>query len=180
VPGGTQRFTSRLERWVAEARVDAASAERSREHWLRSMAAQEASLDGLLLDLAERELTLVLTVGARRHRGIVRVLGADFVALGQDDQERLVRLAAVTLVRTITDTGPPLGERVLTTERQLAHVLDDLAAERARVAMVTSDGTTVAGVLRSVGHDVVVLRTDGEPPGAAYVPAGAIDEVVLA
>jgi hypothetical protein len=177
---GAARFTSRLERWLAEARVDAATEARSREHWLQAMAAQEASIGGLLLDLAERQVTLVLTVGGRRHRGVVRALGADFVALDQADRSLLVRVAAVSLVRTVTDTGPPLGDRVLTTQRQLAHVLEELAAERARVAIVTADGTTVAGSLRSVGRDVLVLRTDGDPPGAAYVPLPGIVEVVLA
>lgn len=176
----TVGFTARLERWVAEARVEEAAAERSRERWLRAVAEQEATLGGVLLDLAEQHQPVVVTVGGRRHRGIVRALGADFVALAQADHERVLRLSAVTLVRTVADAPAVLGDRVITTDRRLEQLLDELAADRARVLVVTRDDATVTGEVRSIGTDVVVLRTDAQPPGAAYVPLGAVSELALA
>lgn len=173
-------FSARLERWVAEARVEAAAAERSREHWLRAVAEQEATLGGVLLDLAEQHRPVVVTVGGRRHRGVVRAMGADFVALQRDGHERLLRLSAITLVQTTTEVAPVLGDRVITTDHRLEHLLDDLAADRARVLLVTTDDATVTGEVRSVGTDVVVLRTDAQPPTAAYVPVPAVREMALA
>jgi hypothetical protein len=43
-----------------------------------------------------------------------------------------------------------------------------------------SDGRdTVAGEVRSVGQDVVVVRTSGQPPAIAYVPLDAVGDLVL-
>ncbi|MEO7429211.1 MAG: hypothetical protein ABIY48_07475, partial [Acidimicrobiales bacterium] len=75
-------FTARLDRWVAEARVDEAALRRSRERWLREAAEHEGTLAGVLADLAERCTPLTIhTRGGRRHHGAIRVIGADFVAL---------------------------------------------------------------------------------------------------
>ena len=83
-------------------------------------------------------------------------------------------------MRTAPLADAAVGERVHPTDLRLADVLVELAAERARVLLVPADGAeSVAGELRSVGQDVVSLRTDGEPPGTAYVPLSAIAEVAL-
>jgi hypothetical protein len=59
-------------------------------------------------------------------------------------------------------------------------VLAELAAERATALLVTTGGEdAVAGTLRSVGRDVVVVRLAGDAAGTAYVPLGAIAEAVL-
>jgi hypothetical protein len=59
-------------------------------------------------------------------------------------------------------------------------VLGALAAERARVRLVVLDGgEVVSGELRSVGQDVVTLRTDGETQASAYVPTSVVMEAVL-
>ena len=61
----------------------------------------------------------------------------------------------------------------MTTELRLIEVLAELAAERARVLLVSADGRdAVAGELRAVGYDVVTVRTDGDAPATAYVPRG--------
>jgi hypothetical protein len=67
----------------------------------------------------------------------------------------------------------------VSTELRLTDVLVELATDHERVRLVTKAGETVTGVLRSVGHDVVVLRTDADPPGTAYVPQGAVVEVTI-
>lgn len=178
--GGT--FSARLERWVAEARVDEAAAQRSRERWLREVAEQEATLAGVLADLAERHTAVaVRTSAGRQHHGTIQVIGADFVALRlASGAEVLLAVRGLGAVRTAPDVEAALGDRALATALRLADVLAELAAERERVVLVTTSGDdAIAGELRSVGQDVVVLRTDAERAGTAYVPLAAIGEVAI-
>lgn len=182
VGGRTTSFTSRLDRWVSEARVDEAALQRSRERWLREVAEQEATLSGVLADLAERRTAVVVrTRGGRRHNGLIRVIGADFVALGlASGGDVLIAVRAIGIVRTAPAVEAAMGDRMLGTDLRLADVLAELAADRERVLLVTADGDdSVAGQLRSVGQDVAVVRTDAERPATAYVPLAAIGEVTI-
>ena len=161
--------------------MDDAARRRSRERWLRQQAEEETSLRGLLVDLAERGTPVAVNMrGGRRHCGIVRAVGADFVALAIGAADVIVALAAVTSVRTRPGEMPPLGHRPVTTSLRLAEVLTGLAAERGRALVTMSDaGDAVAGEVRSVGQDVVVLRTSSQPPATAYVPLDAVGDIVL-
>jgi hypothetical protein len=177
---GAASFASHLDRWVAEARVDDAALQRSRERWLREVADQEATLGGVLTDLAERRAGVTIDAGGRRHTGVIGAIGADFVALhGARGPDVLLPISAVGVVRTAPAVAAAVGDRMVVTELRLADVLAELAADRERVRLVTSGGQAAAGVLRSVGHDVIVLRTDGEQPGTAYVPRAAVVEVTI-
>lgn len=182
VVGGSDRvgFTTRLDRWVADARVDLAAAQRTRERWLEEVAAQEATLVGVLVDLAERRSVVALaTTDGRRHRGVIGSVGADFVAVrAAAGPDVLISLSALAAVRTLPDDAPVAGDRVVLVHLTLAEVLSELAADRERVAVLA--GTEhVAGELRSVGADVVVLRTDGAPPASAYLSLRTVREVTL-
>jgi hypothetical protein len=175
-------FTSRLERWVADARVDHEALRRARERWLQEVASQETTLAGVLVDLAERSAAVtVRTITGRRHHGVVRLIGVDFVALRLEvGTELLLALDAVEVVRTGPATAGALGDRTVATDLRLADTLADLATERAAVLVVPRGGDeAVAGELRSVGRDVAVVRIDGPGAGAAYVPLSAIAEVLL-
>jgi hypothetical protein len=112
---------------------------------------------------------------------VVQVVGADFVALRAGARrEVLVALRAISSVRTAPAAGVTIGERLVTTDLQLGDVLRELATERARVTLFVLDATeAVTGELRSVGQDVVTVRTDGEDRGAAYLRTDAIAEVAL-
>ncbi len=177
---GAPSFTSRLDAWVADARVDEAARQRSRERWLRDVAEQESTVVGVLLDLAERRAPIAVTTAARRRHGVISAMGADFVALRQaGGAEALLALGAIRQIRTGGGGDPAVGDRMVTSELRLHDVLAQLAAERERVHLVTHDGDAVSGTLRNVGHDVVVLRADGDPPGTAYLPSAAIAEVTL-
>lgn len=177
---GAVGFAGRLDRWVADARIDAAALERSRERWLVEVAAQEATLAGLLAELAERGTPVSLhTTSDRRHHGTLQVVGADFVSLRSGSRsEVLVALAAVGVVRP-SATAPTLGDGLLGTRLRLVDVVTELAADRERVLIVTRTGDAVSGELQSVGHDVVVVRADAEGPRHAYVAAAAISEVAI-
>lgn len=162
--------------------MEGSAESRTRERWLQAAAEADATFSGVLLDLAERGTAVAVSTSCgRRHHGGIEVLGADFVALRlATGGEVLLALAAVAAVRTAPLVDTALGERAVSTELRLADVLAELAAERARVLLVTVDGTeSVAGELRAVGHDVVTIRSDGDPPATAYVAVGAIAEVTL-
>jgi hypothetical protein len=111
---------------------------------------------------------------------VVRALGADFVAVGAAQGTVLVALAAVASLRGAPGEGSVLGDREVAAARvHLADVAAGLAAERARVLLVTTDGEALAGVLSSVGRDVALLRGTGDPPTTCYVPLAAVCELVI-
>jgi hypothetical protein len=178
-PGSTS-FGARLERWVADARVDEDAMRRARERWLHDVAQQEATFGGVLADLAERRAPVTVeTTAGRRHHGVVHVIGADFAALRtRSSTEVLVVLAAIDVVRTSPTVDATLGDRMLSTELRLVDVLDRLAADRERAMVVMRRGDqAVVGEVRGLGHDVVVVRAEGAQHPTAYVPIAAITEV---
>jgi hypothetical protein len=168
-----------LARWLAEARVDEAAVARARERWLRQQAGEEATLVGVLLDLAERgSAVLVEVAGGRRHRATVTAVAEDFVALRTDQgTDALVAHGGVAAVSPLDDVAPT-GDRPRPLDMTLHEALVALAGERRRVLVVGRDGSTRAGELTSVGRDVVVLRADGGPRHV-YVPVGSIAEVAI-
>jgi len=182
VTGAPDGFTARLHGWLSEAQVEGSAGARARERWLHAAAEADATFAGVLVDLAERGTGVAVSVGGgRRHHGRIEVIGTDFVGLRLGSgTDVLLALGAVTAVRTGPRVGATVGEQVLTTELRLADVLAELGAERTRVLLVPTDGAeAVAGELRAIGHDVVTIRTDGDPPAAAYMPLAAIAEVTL-
>jgi hypothetical protein len=174
-------LAARIDRWAADARVDEAARLRARERWLRQQAEEEGSLAGVLADIAERGASVALHVrGGRRHRGEVAALGSNFVALRSAGADVIVALHAVTSVRTLPGEASTIGDRSVGTSHRLVDVLAGLAAERAAVVLVLADrAEAVAGVVRWVGQDVVGVRVAGGAAVSAYVPVGAIVEVVV-
>lgn len=180
--GGSASFASRVNLWMEDARVEDSASNRARERWLHSAAEADASFNGVLMDLAERRTAVSLTTaGGRRHHGIITVVGTDFVALRlAQDGEVLLTLSAIAVMRTAPLVDAAVGERLVLTHLRLTEVIGELASERCRAQLVARGATeAVAGELRSVGQDVVTLRTDGDPSGMAYLPLRAIAEVRL-
>jgi hypothetical protein len=174
-------LAARIDRWAADARVDEAARLRARERWLRHQAEEEGSLAGVLADVAERGASVALHVrSGRRHRGEIAALGSDFVALRSAGADVIVALPAVTSVRTLPGEAPTIGDRSIGTSHRLVDVLAGLAAERAAVLLVLADGDeAVGGVVLWVGQDVVGVRVAGGAAVTAYVPVGAIVEVLV-
>ena len=179
-------LSARLERWAAEARVDDAARQRTRERWLLQQAEEGGRLAGVLCDLAEQGAALaVRTRAGRQHQGRIRAVGDDFVAVDPGapggSAAVFVALGALSSVRvTPGSAAAPTGDRSARTGLRLAEVLAGLAAERERVLIVAHDGEdAVAGSLRSVGLDVAVVRLDGPEPTTVYVPISAITELTL-
>ncbi len=177
--------TGDLERWAADARAREAAGARVRERWLRAQAEEEASLAGVLLALAERRETVVVTTAAgRRHRGVVTGVGVDFVVVEVPaGVPTLIALAAVGDVRVAADGVGP-ASRAATTGNDaggaalgvhLGDVLAQAAGQRPRVA-VRAGTASVVGELRAMGTDVLTVRTDGDAR-AVYVPLASLSEV---
>jgi hypothetical protein len=168
--GSGPSFGERLTRWAADARADEALVRRDREALLRRAAGESTSLVGVLLDVAEGgRAVLVVTSSGRRHRGVVDVVGTDFVALRTEAALVLLPLAALTAVH---------ADSVAATDREdepafgFAEALALLAEDRPHVLVVTA-AEGVAGELRWCGTDVLAV-------GDAYVPLAAVLEVVTA
>jgi hypothetical protein len=169
-----------LERWAADARAREAADARVRERWLRAQAEEESSLAGVLLALAERgETVLLTTVSGRRHRGLVAGVGRDFAALATPaGPMTLVRLAVVGDLRVVRD-GPQASAATTGAGGQLgvhlADVLAQAAGQRPRVS-VQAGAAVVVGDLRTVGSDVLTVRADGDA-GVIYVGLASLSEV---
>ncbi len=169
-----------LTRWAAEARVDEAARQRERERWLRQQAAEESTMAGVLVDLAERDRpVLVTTAAGRSHRGVLTAVAIDFCALRTTQGiDVLVSVDGVSSVRTQPGDSPTTGDRALTLDLLLHEAMAALAADRPRVLVLArGDRQGIAGELRSVGRDVATVRLDGHPPALAYVPLTSVVEV---
>lgn len=166
-----------LTRWLATERADAAAAARARERWLRQAAEEEATVAGTLLDLAERADVVVLQGPAgRTHRGRVRAVGEDFVALRTATADVLVRVDVVLAIRG--EGRPPSGaDRSPALPLGLAEAVAALAGDRPRVRLAAVDGRSLAGELRTVGRDVATLRADDGT--TVFVPLAAVAELAV-
>ncbi len=180
---GDAGLAARLERWAADARVDEAARSRSRERWLRRQAEDETSVAGVAADL--RDAGTPVTVGTssgRRHAGVVRAIGEDFLVVGPaagHSPEVVVALAALESVRTLPGAPAVVGDRPAEASLRLIDVLVGLAEEREAVQVVVLSGDVASGVLAAVGQDVLTVRSTGRPSTVAYVPIAAVAEVVV-
>lgn len=168
-----------LHRWIAEGQIDDAVRARARQHWLERQAAEDATLLGVLVDLAERGRPVTATTTASsRVTGPVVAVGADFAVL------RDMRLGDVfvpadrlTVVRPTPGDGLPIGDRPVGITLALGTALMELAAERPDVIVAAAED--IRGELLSVGADVVTIGLDGARRDRVHVRMGAIDHLVV-
>ncbi len=179
-----------LARWLAEARVDEAVTSRLRERALRQLAADEATLLGLCLDLAEAGRTvLARTTQGRVHRGVLVAVGTDFVALRSPSGEATflpvdhlawLRPAPGTWVGAPARGGEAAGDRRPPLAARLVDIITGLAADRPRVRLVLAGDPDVwAGRLRACGADVLSVEQAIDPPVMGWVPLAQVTEVGL-
>jgi len=167
----------RLAEWAAEARVEDAVDHRRRAAWLRRQMAEEATLSGVLTDLAEhgRAVVIQLSTGAR-HRGRITRVGRDVVGLATGDGRlRLVRLGAVVAVRPQPGAVPVAGVGGLDAPTSLHRELSRIHQDLERVSITVDGGDAVIGVVDSLGHDVITVAADGG--GQVYLPLYSVVEV---
>jgi hypothetical protein len=179
-----------LSRWLAEARVDEAVVSRLQERALRQLAAEEATLIGLCLDLAEaRRPILARTAQGRVHRGVLVAVGADFVAVrGATGDALFLSLTHLAWLRPAPGgwagaparSGAAAGDRKPPLAARLVDVLTGLAADRPRVRLLLAGDPDVwAGRLRGCGTDVLSVELSGEPKVIGWAPLGQVTEVGL-
>ena len=180
--GGGDDLTEALHRFAAEAQVGEAAAGRARQRWLEQQAAEETTFAGVLADLTDRgRPVLVHTTAGRRHRGRLQVLGVDFVSISTDvGSDVLIALRAVTSVRSQPRDGAAHSGRAVSVDLSFAAAVAALAGDRPRLAVATTDETTVNGELRAVGQDVLTLRVDGDTRANVYIPLGAVTDLSVA
>jgi hypothetical protein len=182
-PDRPDHLAADLARLVSEARSADAVRARARERSLRQQATADATVTGLLLDLAEEQAELTIcTAAGRIHQGRVTAVGRDFAVVQTAAGDACVVLQSVATVRRsprhwIPDTT---GDRPAPRAVSLAAHLAGIAPLRPRVAIVTSgELNAVVGELRSVGQDVATVVLDGDPPTSVYVALGSVSEVLV-
>jgi len=165
------------ERWLAEVRVADAARERSRVAQRRALDAGEATLGGVLADLAGRGEAVQLWMrSGRRHRGWLRLLGPDAAVLDTDtEQWVVVRLAAIASVRTVRSPAVP-GQSEPSTTSTFATLAGALAVPGEWV-LVGAGPENLGGRLEVAGTDVLRIRLDHGD--VAYVPLASVDEITL-
>lgn len=163
-----------------DARAQEAGAARGRERWLRQAAAEDATLAGVLLDLAEaRAEATVQSSSGRAHRGRVVLVGSDVVAV-ETSPGPLALVALRSVVSVCPEAGPgPVGSRPAPEGPGLLDLLATAAADDEIVLLTGPSGATVRGVLAGVGADVVALRPEDGRGLTTYVSADSICEVLV-
>lgn len=162
-------------RWAADERVSAAAVERARERSMRLQAGAGATVVGVLVDLAELAVPVVVSVAGVHRSGRIVAAGEDFCVLDPGDRAR----PSLVVTRTIAAVWPgrgsatPAGERPAAVALSLPAALSLLAEERAPVRLVLPPSQEVSGELVSVGDDVVTIAGNG-PSGLVHVPVAAV------
>jgi len=176
-----------LARLISLVRADDARGSRLRERTLRAAASAEATMVGVLLDLAEgrQQLTIRMTSG-RLARGSVELVALDAVALRTGAGHlTLLRLDAIVWVRRVPGqpgepATEPAGARPAARQATFAALAAGFAADRPQVSLaVAGESSLLTGELRSVGVDVLTVRLDGAPPVTAYISAPQVSELTV-
>ncbi len=169
-----------LQRWVADGRVDEAARARSRRRWLENAATEEATLGGVLLDLAERRRPVtVRTLVGHRITGPIIAVGADFIAVADARLgDTLMPTTRIATVQPAPGDDLPAGDRRHDVVLTFRDALMELAAERPEVMVGVGD-ETLRGELRTASTEVVTLVIADERREPISIALTAIDHVVV-
>lgn len=166
------------------AATDAAVQARAERRDRQERAAATATWIGTLRDLAERRGAVALTTpSGRALRGALVGVSNDHLVLAQTSGEQVhLRLAAVRAVRP--EPGQPdrpaTGDRPAPVDATVEDVLDGLVEDgRPAVLLVRDLADPVRGEVCGVGEDVVTVRLAGPERQLVYLPATAVDGVLL-
>jgi len=171
-------------RWAADQRAEAAASDRARERSLRTQAGASATWAGILVDLAEQATPVTVMVAARRHRGRVVGVGADFCVL-EPGAGRPALICSQAISALWPEPGPEpgpvaragnpsAGARYPSLSLSLLAALSMLADEHSPVAIVTSDGQETVGVLIAAGEDVLTVQTNRQAQQIVYLRLSAV------
>lgn len=142
----------------------------------RELAADDATLIGILADLADDRRRVRLSVGGHIVAGVLERVWSDGVALVGPGTRMLVRLEAIDLVTCLDRTRLDGDGR--TVERRSWGALVEEHAERGDAVRLTSRCEHLDGTVISTGRDIVVLDV---PQGSTcYARTRSIDVVTIA
>ena len=167
-----------LEDWMAVSRTDEAARSRRRTAAWMEHGPVDASLTGVLVDLAERGAEVVVTLsGGRIHRGVVLEVASTWVLIRTGSGDRVV--IRLRCAESIDCTGLPnsFGERSASTTMGFVATLDQLVDIGATITMRTAHQTT-RGELRLLGEEIAIVAIDAMT--MRYVSMEAVDEVTIA
>lgn len=188
VPDDPGDLEAAVSRWAADEEEREIARIRSSTRRLAEEAAGERDLPGVLRHLELDGVPLrVTSAPGRSHRGVLRAVGDDYLALATERAWGLVALRVVAAVRV--DAGPAGGWAPgpdwseLPPER-LADAVERLAGQDLPVRVHTGGDTVgTVGELSAVGADHLQLACDPGPPlraaGTVYVPLGSLAELWL-
>lgn len=171
---------ARLATWMASGRVHEAARSRARQRWLQRQADEESTFLGMLIDLAERRRSvLVSTTGTHHFRGTLRAVGADFVVVREQGLgEVVLPLRSVASVRPNPGDPGAAGDRPLTVELVLSDTLVELSADYPDV-MVGAGGDELRGTLRAAGIDVLSVVVDGPRRDVVHLNSASLEFVAI-
>ncbi|MEO0494190.1 MAG: hypothetical protein AAF081_12320, partial [Actinomycetota bacterium] len=153
---------------------------RARQRWLERVAAEEATLPGVLVDLAERRRPVtVQTLDGHRVTGPVVAVGADFGVVREPRLgDAFVPTHRIAVVRPAPGDDLPTGDRPADFVLTFGDALMELATERPDV-IVGVGGESHRGELRTVSPDVVTLALGGDRRDPVHAALAAIDHLVV-
>ena len=160
---------------VADARAADAARSRAGVGALRSTALEEATVAGVLLDLADLGATASLLVAGTTIRGTIVDLWSDGVVLVDRRTAAIVRVAAISVV--VSSSGARVdGDRRSFRSGGWGALLTDLVEPDEELSVLVR-GRTLRGTVVSIGRAVIVLA----PPDGSmlYVDTDAIDAVLV-
>lgn len=164
-----------IERLLRTVRAEDATRSRARVGALRDLAVEDATVDGIVHELADDARPVRLLVHGVVRTGTLVAAWSGGVVLAAHGIELLVRTDAIDVV--LSPDGCRIGgDEHRPPERSWAALLHD-HLETDHLLALTVGGAELHGRMVSIGRAVVVIDTD---EGArCYVRTDAIDTVVL-
>jgi hypothetical protein len=164
--------------WAAEDRASEAARRRSRRRWLSRQVAEAATLAGVLLDLAERRAPVTIDTVGGSHDGQLVAAATELCILRTSAQDAVL-IALPAVIAVTSDLIVPVGDRTPPLELDLAAALSALAADRPTVRLELLGGKRVAGMLDTVGVDLISLELGPNPRRTALIPLDAVSACLL-
>jgi len=178
VADGHDDSVARLERWAADARVGRESRRRRTRRDLHDVAASDSTVEGLLVDRAERgDAVAITTVTGSTHRGRVVATTPDAVVL----ETPALTIVAMNAVATVAgDHGSPAvaSPRRATADLGMESMVAALAGEGARVRISHGGDGRTSGRLQGVGDGTATLIAD-DGSYTVVVVERVVDVVIL-
>ena len=144
--------------WSAESRVRAEASSRSRERWILQQQMEDASMTGVLVELAEKQETLTIQTSSADHVGALVAVGPDLAVI--EDRRGATTLVEVPAIVSVEAPASQFAEtRSPALDLTFNQALRALASDLVPVRLYLRTGT-ISGRLSGAGEDVVVVQRE--------------------